>query len=115
MRLDFYDILCGKGPRSFHIDYERFVKKVYCGRPYLTEFVVFPFDCCRAYKIGKMKRMRGNRRERTTGTQSNNSRRYDEGLRSTQANDPYAAFSCGSRNGTDGIFESSLHGDFFTA
>jgi hypothetical protein len=61
MRLDFYDILCGKGPRSFHIDYERFVKKVCCGRPYLTESEVFPFDRCRAHKIGKMKRMRENR------------------------------------------------------
>jgi hypothetical protein len=61
MRLDFDDILCGKGPRSLHIDYECFVKEVCCGRPNLTESEVLPFDRCRVHKIGKMKRMRGNR------------------------------------------------------
>jgi hypothetical protein len=33
----------------------------------------------------------------------------------TQTNDPNAALACGSGNGTDRVFESSMHDDSFTS
>ncbi len=47
-------------------------------------------------------------------TEPNNSGSNDKRLRATQPNDPNAAFACGGGNGTNRVFESSMHDDSFT-
>ena len=49
-----------------------------------------------------------------TRAQANNLGRNDKRLRATQPNDPNAAFTNWRGNGTDRIFESSMHDESFT-
>jgi hypothetical protein len=50
-----------------------------------------------------------------TRAQANNPGRNDKRLRATQPNDPNAAFTNRRGNGTDRIFESSMHDASFTS
>src|SRR5229473_606007 len=47
--------------------------------------------------------------------QPNNLGSDDKRMRATQTNDPNAALACGSSNGTDRVFESSMHDGSFTS